>query len=420
MNKSTESLSRPRLSILGVGDFPDGGATSQRLYLLARILNEEMGQTDVWVLHAASKTVVPGNSAVTGSYGGVRFRYLCGRTVRPRGLGQAILDTMQGIFVAARLLLTRSQRPDVLVIYTPVLAKFIVPLVLARLLRIPIIVEACEVFSTSTDVVGTGLMRRLANGGQALMERKLPAMASGLIVISRRIKDYYRALGFAEESIYLLPVLTDIERYQGEGTVVSHLVGEQYFLNSGSFAEKDGIAYLIDAMVAVRADYPGLKLVFTGFAGEVIKRNILTRAGVGGAGWIIFTGMLNRDELIWCYKRATGLLCCRSNSDYANYGFPTKLAEYLSCARPIIATRVGDVELYLTDGQNAFLAQPENVPDIAEAMRRLLRDPDRALSIGQRGAKVAAQWFDYRNHILPVTEFVRKATMVVQDLPHPP
>lgn len=86
-----------RCSILAAGDFPEGGTTSQRLYLLARLLNEGLGETSLWILHPASKTPIQENCSDAGQWGGAKFIYLSGATVRPTGAGGALLDTIRGI-----------------------------------------------------------------------------------------------------------------------------------------------------------------------------------------------------------------------------------------------------------------------------------------------------------------------------------
>lgn len=399
-----------RCSILAVGDFPEGGAVSQRLYLLAKILNKGLGDTSLWIMHPVSKVPLRENSSSNGVWGGMKFNYLSGTTVRPEGAAEALFDTLRGIYRSVRLIISHGKdRPDVLVVYTPTFLKFFVPMVVAKLLRITMIVEVCEVFSKSTDKTGAGILRRLANSGEPLMERLVPIMSAGVLAISKKIQQYYKKLGLSDDAMCLLPVLIDSEHYERGGlSVVENLRDAKFFLNSGSFNEKDGLTHLVKAMARVHEKHPEIKLVFTGTATKSTQRKILEDAGLEGSGWIVFTGFLSRDELIWCYKNATGLLCCRSNSDYANYGFPTKLAEYLASGRPVVATTVGDISEYLVDEETAFLAEPENVESIVHAISRLLNDTGRAETIGRRGADVAFQYFDYRKHIEGVSNFIRQ------------
>ena len=398
-----------RCRILAIGDFPEGGAVSQRLYLLTKLLHKGLGNAELWLLHPTSKVALPENEATEGVWQGVRFRYLSCSTLRPASAFGAFRDTLAGILGCVKELWGARNRPDVLVLYTPLFFKFIGPMVLAKLLGIPVVVEACEIPSTLLDKQAFGWVRRLANSGESLMEYLIPRFAQGLLPISLRIQEYYRQRGLADDASYLLPALIDYEFYQTSGrNAVEVLRGQRFFLNSGTFTEKDGLPYLISAVSRVRVNYPDIKLVFTGAPRPEMRERLLNIAGDDAAEWIVFTGFLSRDQLVWCYKHAVGLLSCRSNSLFANFGFPTKLAEYLASATPVVATRVGDVEEYLTDGKNAFLASPENVESIAGALKRLLADPAAAASIGIAGNEVAEKFFDYSVHVAPLADFVSR------------
>lgn len=403
-----------RCAILAVGDFPEGSATSQRLYLLAKILNEGLGDTSLWIMHATNKVPVEENCLIAGEWNGVKFVHLSGKIVRPSSLGGALVDTIRGIYKSARLMARRGDgRPDVMVLYTPTFLKFIIPMFVAKALRIPLIVELCEIYSKTTDKTEVGLFRRLANSGESFMEKLTAIFSSGLLVISRGIRTYYEKLGIKENQSYLLPVLIDLDRYRnGETVAREELSGQRFFVNSGSFSEKDGLPHLINAMISIHEAHPDIKLVFTGNAPVNVRERIWRNAGLNAENWVVFTGFIGREELIWCYKNAIGLLSCRSNSDYANYGFPTKLAEYLASGRPVVATRVGDVEEYLVDGETAFLADPGDVKSIASAIDRLIQDPACAEKIGHRGVEVAFHYFNYTNHIEGVAKFIRKRVAI--------
>lgn len=399
-----------RYSILAVGDFPEGGATSQRLYLLAKLMNKGLGETSIWILHPTCKEPLPENHSINGNWNGINFNYLSGTTVRPSSTLGALVDTLKGIIRCIYLLINRnSNSPDVLVVYTPIFIKFILPMLLARFLHVPLVVESCEIPSQAIDRLELGNIRRWVNSGESLMERLIPKFAVGVLAISHGIMNYYKQQGLAHDAAYLLPVLIDAEHYENcTTTPIKELVGQRFLLNSGSFNEKDGLQYLVSAVARVVKDFPDIKLVFTGSSNKQIQEKVLNMAGKDGHRWIYFTGFIARDELIWCYKNAQGLLSCRSNSGYANYGFPTKLAEYLASGIPVVATTVGDVERYLKNEESAFLAAPENIDSISQAIRRLLDAPEHAKNVGRRGAQVARQVFDYQNYIVDLASFIQR------------
>ena len=404
-----------RIVILGIGDLPDGGATSRRISLLARILGEGFEVVSIWLMHSTLKRKIVANKSSCGRINGIPFIYLSGSYIRPVKRLAALFDTVKGIWGVIWRLINRRVRPDVLVVYTPFFLKFIIPLIVARVLRIPIITECCEIRSCSTDMKNAGFLRKLANVGETKMEWLLPRISSGMIPISTQIQSFYYKLGLSESSSFLLPVLIDYKethkkKVEGRGEV-SALKGVQYVLNSGSFAEKDGVIHLIQAVALVRNLYPKLHLVFTGNVSFVAKDFAFKKAGIADAkNWVIFTGFITQQQLAWCYENSQGLLSCRTNSKYANFGFPTKVAEYLTSTRPVVATKVGDMTNYLTDERSAFLANPEDIHSIADAILRRLYNQEQSIKIGLAGDLVAREYFDYQNYINPLADFVHRCS----------
>ena len=90
-------MSRPllRCSILAIGDYPEGGASSQRLGMLARIFQQGIGETSIWIMHPSSRVPIRENNNVSAEKDGIRYTYLSGRTVRPEGLFGTFMDTVR-------------------------------------------------------------------------------------------------------------------------------------------------------------------------------------------------------------------------------------------------------------------------------------------------------------------------------------
>lgn len=399
-----------KATILAVGDFPEGGAASVRLKLLAATLCAGGIPACVALMHAATKKPIQENQNLRGEVEGIPFVYLNGNVLRPAGIIGALADTLRGIMAAVRLVARqKTDGSDVLVFYTPKLLKFAMPLLVAKLRGVPVIVEACEIWSKATDLKDASVLRRLANSGDILLESVIPKLANGIIAISRPIRNYYSQRGAGVEQLYLLPILVDTVPYIAVSSSVIHsLQGKKYFLNSGAFAEKDGVAFVLSAFERVASKHADLYLVFTGHVPESVRTEALGRMGNHALmERILFVGFLTRDELIWCYQNACALLSCRSNSPYANYGLSTKLGEYLAAGAPVIATRVGDTHYYLRDGEDALIAEPENVDSIADCMERVLSQAGLAQKLSVNGRCVAEKEFHYLQHGQPLVAFVK-------------
>ena len=71
------------------------------------------------------------------------------------------------------------------------------------------------------------------------------------------------------------------------------------------------------------------------------------------------------------------------SSDYE--GSPLSVMEYMAAKKPVVSTRVGGVPELVEDGVHGLLVEPRDPTALAEAVTRLLRDPDEASRMGANG-----------------------------------
>jgi glycosyltransferase involved in cell wall biosynthesis len=77
------------------------------------------------------------------------------------------------------------------------------------------------------------------------------------------------------------------------------------------------------------------------------------------------------------------------------FGSPTKLFEYMAAARPIVASRLGQIGDVLDDGHTALLVTPGSVEELAQAILRLLTDArlsDRLARAARQAAIARHSW----------------------------
>ena len=73
--------------------------------------------------------------------------------------------------------------------------------------------------------------------------------------------------------------------------------------------------------------------------------------------------------------------------------FPTKLGEMLISGIPVITTTVGDANLYLENGKNAFIIEPDDENSLVNYIKLLLDKPSLAKQIGEAGRSTAIKYF---------------------------
>src|SRR5262249_23704131 len=77
----------------------------------------------------------------------------------------------------------------------------------------------------------------------------------------------------------------------------------------------------------------------------------------------------------------------------AHEALPLSLLESMAATRPVVATDVGSVSEIVEDGVNGFLVSPGAPDQLAQAMLRVLKDPELGRRLGEAGRnKVERQY----------------------------
>jgi glycosyltransferase involved in cell wall biosynthesis len=136
------------------------------------------------------------------------------------------------------------------------------------------------------------------------------------------------------------------------------------------FRPRKGLEFLIDAVAQLLRDGRNIKLrVIGGFEDEAYRRQIkdqVRRLGLETAiEWVGFTTQVNE------HLRQLDALVLPSRF---GEGMPMVVLEALAVGLPVVATRVEGVPEVVRDGQEGFLADPENVDSLAHSLRRMTLD----------------------------------------------
>jgi phosphatidylinositol alpha-1,6-mannosyltransferase len=67
----------------------------------------------------------------------------------------------------------------------------------------------------------------------------------------------------------------------------------------------------------------------------------------------------------------------------------------MAFGKPVVGPRYGAPAEIIRDGQNGFLVDPEDPASVAEALSRLLADPDGAVAMGKAGRNYVRAEYSY-------------------------
>lgn len=400
-----------RLFLIHSIDFPNGMAGSAHARLIVRGFRKNNVKTSL-IIPFGIMGELAGNKRIRGHDRGVPFIYMNGTTKHSQFAIVSFFQVLIGVVNTAFLICKNRKRLDAVILGTPDFVKYFPIIFFLVLFRVPFFIWAVEKMTLSLEL--SGLRGRIRNIGYILSEQVLPHFADGILAISRRLKDHYQKY-LPVEKILLTPILVDREYEEGNEKQNGYALGisnkyrdKKIILYSGTFSNKDGVPYLIDAFYEVQKEYEDVYFVLTGSSvkSEVMEKLKKQVDDYKIGNKVEFTGMLTRTELAHYLKIAGILLVCRTNDDFANYGFPWKLGEYALTKKPILATDVSDIGYYFRDGKDIILANPEDSKDIADKMLEILKDERRAAEIALNGYDAALRYFDYINEQKRVIDFI--------------
>ena len=165
-------------------------------------------------------------------------------------------------------------------------------------------------------------------------------------------------------------------------------------LYTGTYAPKDGVNYLIEG---VKKSYQNGTICELILLGKGKKEDMDFLKEIKDIPYIKYKGFVSDELLIQYMVECDILAMTRTNSKFSNFGFPFKLSEYLSTGNIVIATKVGDVPLYLKDKKDAFLLESESSESIAETIKYIVEHPSEALEVGCNGRKIMLDYFSIEN-----------------------
>jgi glycosyltransferase involved in cell wall biosynthesis len=216
----------------------------------------------------------------------------------------------------------------------------------------------------------------------------------GLFVISNPLKDYFVERGVEPERISIVNMMVDPSRFL---RIKKNSNESRYIAYCGNVSnKKDGVDLLIESFARISHKFPNVYLYIIGniTGNKSANSNVLLVEKLGIKEKVVFTGLVPYKDMPQMLKDAEILALNRPNNKQAQYGFPTKLGEYLLTGNPVVITSVGDIPNFIHDGESGMVVEPNNVEEFASKMEWLLEHPQEAKVIGENGRRVALKSFN--------------------------
>jgi len=145
-----------------------------------------------------------------------------------------------------------------------------------------------------------------------------------------------------------------------------------------------GPAYLLKAMAHIWPEHPAASLVMVG-KGELDVDLRAQALRMNANGKVKFLGW---REDIHEIMPVFDLLVLPS----LNEGMGRVLVEAMAAGKPVVASEVGGIPDLVKHGETGYLVRPADEKALANGIKKLLNDPERARQMGQRGKEYCRQF----------------------------
>lgn len=397
-NKS-DAIQDQVVCICGGYGFPLGNASAARIIVVGKTLQRAgMGFR---LLHCGPSPV-PINNRKSGVYEGISFEYTTGIKRPQNVLARFLVYAWALVGLTDRLIrLKLSGSRTLIYLYVGQGVLNLYAGCLCRILGLPIVQELCEWMPGEPTCSAFN---------RWLYKKAIFQLATGALVISRTIEERVKECRESVNPkllIHRLPSIVDASRFAGASPGLHKQSTLPQFVYCGTWL-KD-VFFVIQAFNFVKDDGYPCQLKIVGAWAEHSQTSILKDAKERGLSPddVVFTGCVDERTLEDSYRNATALLAPLWDDDRSKTRLPNKLGEYLASGRPVVAGKIGDLQDFLTDDVNAYLAEPGNERDFADKMIRVLQNPRRAGQIGAAGQQACIDYLDYRAHVDMLARFFK-------------
>lgn len=297
----------------------------------------------------------------------------------------AVIDAL-----AARLHeVALAVKPDVIHAHSPVL-NAMAALRVGKRLGIPVVYEIRAFWEDAAVDHGTsrewGLRYRLTRAMETHALKRVDAATT----ICEGLRAEIVGRGIPAAKVTVIPNAVNVADFQTGGTRDEALAaqlglhGKQVLGFIGSFYAYEGLNILLDAMPAMLAANPDIRLLLVG--GGVQDAALKKQAGqLGVADKVVFTGRVPHADVQRYYDLVDVLVYPRLKMRLTDLVTPLKPLEAMAQGRLVAASDVGGHKELIEDGKTGILFGADDPQALAHKVLALLATPGRWQALRDNG-----------------------------------
>jgi colanic acid biosynthesis glycosyl transferase WcaI len=295
-------------------------------------------------------------------------------------------------------------RPDVVIASSPQMLVAVSGWWLAQWKRVPFVFEVRDLWPESLAAVGMSDGNSLLHRSLARIAGFLYSHADRIVVVAPAFEDYLvEHWRVPREKISVIEngVETELfapEPFSAEAAALrKELDAEGKFVVSyiGTMGMAHGLETIIAAAVQLQTTNPEIVFLMLGEGAE--KEHIVALAQQRGLNNLRFVDQQPRERIPAYISASDVCLVPLKKTDLFKTVIPTKMLEFMSCARPVILGVDGQARAILEEARGGLVIEPENSDALVSAIRYLTANREAGLELGQNGRGYIVRKFSRSN-----------------------
>lgn len=208
--------------------------------------------------------------------------------------------------------------------------------------------------------------------------------------VSNAVKDQMLAAGYTKDNVNTWYLGLPIEFMNDYNT--EQVFDENLIVSIGHYRSVKGIDLLLKAFAIVKRKRPSTKLMQVGVDPDKNPEVLSQCRDLGILNAVQWRGIIDDGETE-IQKCAVYVQPSRSEA------LPFTIMEASYMNKPIVAFRVGGVPEVIEHGVSGFMAEPENVKQLADFILKVLEAPKSEATYGKSGREIVKLKFMSRYHL---------------------
>jgi len=232
-----------------------------------------------------------------------------------------------------------------------------------------------------------------------LTEKIIFKLADAIVVVSNELKKYLVEQGIEYSKIYVVPNGVDVNKFKHydkkeELLVKFGLKKDDVVIGFiGSFSHWHGLGIFFDSFERILKENENaiFMLIGDGFDRSLLRKKIEKKSLKNR---VIFTGLVSH-RAIPDYLSIIDIVIAPYPELEMFYFSPLKIFEYMAAAKPVVASRIGQISEIIVDGQNGFLFDSGDIDVFINILNRLIKDRKLRKMIGIKARQTVCEKYTW-------------------------